>query len=335
MRDATAVAYLQLMRSATMKHDLQNNDPLQGKDGSVKPEESSSAEGAGNGFLSRIIRAALPSRKKSEETLREVLEGVIEGLNDDTLTTIAPHERAIIGNILNLRGLAVADVMIPRADITALEIGTPQQDVLTFISEKRFSRYPVYRDTLDDVAGIVHIKDILAAIAGGKPFALKDIVRDAMIVSPALPVMDLLLQMRHSGKHIVMVVDEYGGIDGLATIGDIVQSIVGEIGDERDPDSPPDMIEKPDGILVADARTPIENFEYRYGNIFSDAEDECDTLGGLVVALAGRVPGRGEVISHESGIVFEILEADPRRVRRLKIRNLPQRRPAPGDASAS
>lgn len=300
-----------------------------------EPDGSSSASAEKEGALVRIFHKIFPGRKKSsEETLRDVLEDVIGDLDEDTFPTIAPHERTILGNVLRLRGLSVADVMVPRADIVALEIDTPQQEVLTLIAGKRFSRYPVYRGTLDDVVGTIHIREILAAIAEGKSFSLKDIMRDALIVSPALPVMDLLLQMQHSGKHVVMVVDEYGGIDGLATISDIVQSIIGEIGDDRYPDAPPAMIEKPDGVLVADARTPIEDFEKKYGNVFSDDEDACDTLGGLVVALAGRVPARGEVVSHESGIVFEIAEADPRRVRKLKLRNLPQKPHAPEDLSA-
>ncbi len=300
-----------------------------------EPDGSSSASAEKEGMMARIFHRLLPGRKKrGEETLRDVLEGVIGDLDEDASPTIAPHERTILGNVLRLRGLSVADVMVPRADIVALEIDTPQQDVLTLIAGKRFSRYPVYRGTLDDVAGTIHIREILAAIAEGKPFSLKDIMRDALIVSPALPVMDLLLQMQHSGKHVVMVVDEYGGIDGLATISDIVQSIIGEIGDDRYPDAPPAMLEKPDGVLIADARTPIEDFEKKYGNVFSDAEDACDTLGGLVVALAGRVPARGEVVAHTSGIVFEIAEADPRRVRKLKLRNLPQKPHAPEDLSA-
>lgn len=312
------------MTNVNPAEDQEKNLPPLVAEGPQRAHAPSSGVEEEDGLFTRLLRAVSPGvKRKGEETLREVLEGVIETLDEDAPTTVAPHERAILGNVLRLRNLSVADVMIPRADIAAIEIETHQEDLLTFVAEKQFSRYPVYRETLDDIAGTVHIKDVLAAMAAGAPFSLRALVREPLIVSPALPIMDLLLQMRHSGKHIVLVVDEYGGIDGLATIEDIVQAIIGEVGDERDPDAPPDIIVKPDGSLIVDARLPIEDFERRYGNIFSNEEDACDTLGGLVFALAGHVPGRGEVVAHGSGAVFEVLEADPRRVRRLRIRNLP------------
>jgi hemolysin (HlyC) family protein len=195
------------------------------------------------------------------------------------------------------------------------------------MSTKGHSRLPVYRETLDDVVGMVHIKDVLTCLVGEQPFELTSILREVLFVAPSMRALDLLLQMRLSRIHMALVVDEFGGIDGLTTIEDVVEEIVGEIEDEHDVDQGPKMLARPDGSLVADARTTIDEFEQRVGSVLSEEEREqdIDTLGGLVFALTGHVPTRGESITHPSGIVFEVVEADPRRVRRLRVRNLPQR----------
>ncbi|MEM6781273.1 MAG: transporter associated domain-containing protein, partial [Pseudomonadota bacterium] len=143
---------------------------------------------------------------------------------------------------------------------------------------------------------------------------------------PSMPVLDLMLQMRQSKKHMAMVIDEYGGIDGLVTIGDVLEAIVGEIDDEFDLDEHPEMIERNDGSVLADARVDIDEFEERYGELLTEEErNDIDTLGGLVFSVAGRIPARGEVLKHDSGIVFEILDADPRRINRLRIKNIPEK----------
>lgn len=265
--------------------------------------------------------------KNGSENLREALEEYIEELNDDEENPhVARHEQSLISNILKLRDLTVVDVMIPRADIIALDLNTSQNDLMALLAEKQFSRIPVYKDTLDHVVGTVHIKDVLSHLATKQEIKLKDMLRDVPIVSPSLPVLDLMLQMRQIKKHMAMVVDEYGGIDGLVTIGDVLESIVGEIDDEFDQDDDPEMIEKPDGTLVADGRVDIEDLEERFGEILTeDQRNDVDTIGGLVTSIAGRVPARGEVLKHdESGLVFEILDADPRRVGRLRIKNISQ-----------
>lgn len=265
--------------------------------------------------------------KNDSDALREALEEYIEELEDDTDSpSIAAHERALISNVLKLRGLTVTDVMIPRADIAAIEIGASKKELMVLLAEKQFSRIPVYRETMDDVLGTVHIKDILAVVAANKKIDLQSMIRPVPVISPSLPTLDLLLKMQRDKKHMLLVVDEHGGIDGLVTIGDVIESIVGEFDDEFDQDSPPQMIEESDGSVIVDARLDVDDFEEKYGDILSDEErDEIDTLGGLVFYTASRIPSRGEVIKHPSGMVFEILDADQRRINSLRIRNIPHK----------
>ncbi|TAL02824.1 MAG: HlyC/CorC family transporter [Rhodospirillaceae bacterium] len=275
------------------------------------------------------------------ETVRDVIEELIEERIEDGPggdgNLIDSHERLLLANVLRLRDVSAADIMVPRADIIAVEAETPLIDVLRVLVKEGHSRVPVYRETLDDVIGMVHIKDLAILIAdqagdaGGKGadaagtvLKLTDVIRKVLFVSPAARVLDLLLDMRLKRTHMATVVDEYGGIDGLITIEDVVEQIVGEIEDEHDTDDEPRLIGRDDGSFVADARVKLEEFETRFGQLFSnDEREQNDTLGGLVISLAGRVPGRSELIKHPSGIEFEILDSDPRRVRRLRIRNIP------------
>lgn len=265
---------------------------------------------------------------RDDTSLRSSIEELIEELGEEE-GSVGAGERALLTNILKLRGRTVADVMVPRADIVALDIDTPLPELVQRIAEEGHSRLPVYRETLDDVVGMIHIKDVLAIVANRRPpgatgTALKDIVREVMIVAPSMPVLDLLVQMRQNRRHLALVVDEFGGIDGLVTIEDLVEEIVGEIEDEHDEDAAPRLIERPDGSLIADARLPIEDFEDRVGPVLTAEErEEVDTLGGLVVLLAGRVPARGEQLKHPSGLEFEVIDADSRRVKRLRVRNVP------------
>jgi magnesium and cobalt transporter len=191
--------------------------------------------------------------------------------------------------------------------------------------EQGHSRVPVYRETLDDVIGFIHVKDVLGPVAERRETKLPPMLRKVLFVAPSVPILDLLVQMRQARTHIAMVVDEFGGIDGLVTIEDLIEEIVGEIEDEHDEAEGPSMVERTDGSLIADARTPIEILEEHQGTRLRPTGDqeEVDTLGGLVSSLAGRVPKRGEVIAHPSGIEFEVLDADPRRIKRLRVRSLP------------
>jgi CBS domain containing-hemolysin-like protein len=268
-------------------------------------------------------------RGRNGETLRETIEELIEESETEGDSPITEDESVLLRNILKLRNLTAYDVMVPRADIAAVSVDIEVRELVQVMSAKGHSRLPVYRETLDDVVGMVHIKDVLTCLVDEQPFDLKSILREVLFVAPSMRALDLLLQMRLSRIHMALVVDEFGGIDGLMTIEDVVEEIVGEIEDEHDVDQGPKMLARPDGSLLADARTTIDEFEERVGPVLSEEEREqdIDTLGGLVFALTGHVPTRGESITHSSGVVFEVVEADPRRVRRLRVRNLPPRPP--------
>jgi CBS domain containing-hemolysin-like protein len=231
-------------------------------------------------------------------------------------------------NIMQLHDRFVADVMTPRADIVAVELGTSLQELLKIIVANPYSRLPVYRGELDDILGFIHIKDILDSLVTETQFDLGRLIRETRIVVPSMPVLDLILEMRQTRVHMAMVIDEYGGIDGLVTIEDLLEQIVGDIEDERD-HAAPQMIELSPGMWISDARLSLEDFEKTVGDILQEEETEgADTLGGLVVYLADRVPKRGETITHDSDFAFDILEADNRRVKRLRVRKIEKNKAA-------
>ena len=281
-----------------------------------------------SGMLDRI-RAKL--RGRTEPSVREsIAELVEEAAQNATNGTHAPEldrqERTLIANVLRLRGKQADDVMVPRADIVAMRADVSLDEALTQLRAEGHSRLPVFREQLDDIIGMVHIKDVFAYIGRPDAFQLDKILRRPLLVAPQVPVLDLLLQMRQARMHLALVVDEYGGIDGLVTIEDLVEEIVGDISDEHDEVEGPRVIERADGAIDIDARLPVADFEARMGPILTDDERnaDIDTVGGLVMTLAGRVPARGEIIGHPSGVEFRVLEADARRIRRLRVR-----RPAP------
>jgi len=260
--------------------------------------------------------------ERGEQDLRASLEELIEEHEEEPIDA---QERAILANILKLHELTAADVMVPRVDIIALEAETPIDAVAKSFIEQGHSRMPVYRETLDDVIGMVHIKDVLPYAVDGKPVTLPKIVRKVLFVAPSMPILDLLLQMRLTRIHLALVVDEFGGVDGLVTIEDVIEEIVGEIEDEHDLADLPQWIERPDGSVIVEARMSMAAVEERTGLrlLPPDMEEGVNTLGGLVTSLAGRVPARGEVIKHPLGFEIEVLEADPRRIKRLRLRGLP------------
>jgi magnesium and cobalt transporter len=266
-------------------------------------------------------------RRAPEHSVRDsIAELVQEAADAPTEDGIVPEldrqERALIANVLHLRGTTADDVMVPRADIIAMAIDVTLDQAMDQIRREGHSRLPVYREQLDDIAGMVHIKDVLGYVGRPEAFSLEALLRRPLMVAPQVPVLDLLLQMRQQRVHLALVVDEYGGIDGLVTIEDLVETIVGPIADEHDEVQGPMVTERPDGSLDLDARLSIEEFEARLGPVLTQDEREADidTIGGLVFTLAGRVPARGEVISHPSGLEFRVLDADPRHIRRLRAR---------------
>src|SRR5437588_12592528 len=255
----------------------------------------------------------------------ETIDALVATAADELGTPITPQERVLIGNVLKGHGRNAADIMVPRVDIVALDVDQPFAEVVKCMAEQGDSRVPVYRETLDDVIGFIHVKDVLAPVADRRPAKLTRLLRKVLFVAPSVPILDLLVQMRQARTHIAMVVDEFGGIDGLVTIEDLIEEIVGEIEDEHDVAGGPSLVERSDGSLIADARTPIEVLEEHEGaRLRPDGDqEEVDTLGGLVSSLAGRVPKRGEVIAHPLGIEFEVLDADPRRIKRLRVSRPP------------
>lgn len=288
------------------------------------------AGGGSAGRLATMLGRLVRRRRGSDELLRDAIEELIEEEPDEVSPgeTVRRDERHLILNVLNLRERTAVDVMVPRADIVAAAIETPVDALVRLMIEQGHSRVPVFRETLDDAIGFVHIRDVLACAAGERPFDLHDLSRPILFVAPSMPALDLLLDMQLKRQHIALVIDEFGGVDGLVTLEDVVEEIVGDIADEYDVEEGPKLIRRPDGTLIADARATIDEFEAMFGPVLTDEEreDDIDTLGGFVFSLIGRVPARGELVTHEStGIAFEVIDADPRRIKRIRVHNLPVR----------
>ncbi len=240
--------------------------------------------------------------------------------------------------------LRVDDVMVPRANIVAIESGATLSELSAAFKEAGHSRLPVFKDSLDDPTGMVHIKDVLPYLMldakgrSGKTYPNKKVIqyirRPVLYVPPSMLAQDLLRRMQAHRSHMAIVVDEYGGTDGLVTIEDLIEPIVGDIEDEHDELVPEVQIVTDQGgrsVWEADARITIDDFEKALGRDFAtdDEEDDVDTLGGLVFTMAGRVPERGEIIRHLSGLEFEVLDADARRVKRLRISDSKSSAPQP------
>lgn len=257
--------------------------------------------------------------KPDADVLREVVEELIEEPLSESGLSAA--ERMLLGNIIILRERKVADCMVPRGDITAADVNSNMKELADLMAAHAHSRIPIYRGTLDDVIGMVHMKDIMPCLVYEQARTIPDLLRPVLYVAPSMPASKLLLQMRQTRQHMALVVDEFGGIDGLVTIEDLMEEIVGEIEDEHDAPSGPPIITRADGTLLADARLPIDEFEAQTGLRLPtlDGED-MDTLGGYVTSLAGRVPHIGESFKHSNGLNFEILEMDQTRIKRLRIR---------------
>lgn len=263
--------------------------------------------------------------KQPEVSLRESLEEAIDGHGEDaSARALGDVEREMLFNVLEYGELRVDDVMVPRADIIAVPNNVSYQDLVRVFAEAAHSRIPVFRENLDRVLGMAHVKDALKVVADGgdtEDFTISKIRRPVLFVPPSMKVMDLLAKMRHGRMHMAIVVDEYGGTDGLVTVEDIVEEIVGEIEDEHDEVEEPDLVPLSTGGYDADARLDIEEMEKVLGvDMLPEEQDEdVDTLGGLVFTLAGRVPEIGEEIQHESGYKFEVVDADPRRICKVRI----------------
>jgi len=259
---------------------------------------------------------------------RESLEEVIEESDRET-ADLSAQERTLFANLLKVGERRLDDVMVPRADIIAAEESMPLVDLVALFREAQHSRLPVYRETLDDPQGFVHIKDVLALMETSddgsfrwRAASIGEIKRPVLFVPPSMAVLDLLVKMQAAHIQLALVIDEYGGTDGLVSIEDLIEEIVGDIADEHDEDTAPIRRDEA-GAFVADARAYLEDFKAETGldlGVDDEIAEDVDTLGGLVTSLAGRVPQRGEIIAHPGGSEIEVLEADPRRVKRLRIR---------------
>ena len=268
-------------------------------------------------WIGRIVPALAPPSSPRAE-----LEILLADTAADRASFDA-HEGTLLRNILGLRDLNASDVMIPRADIVSVGMTESFSDIITQMTAANHSRLPVRRETLDDIAGIIHIKDVFAHLHAGKAPDIDTLLRPALFVAPSIRLLDLLHEMRLRRRHLALVVDEFGGVDGLITIEDLVEEIVGEIEDEHDDAVQPQITVNDDGTILAEARLEVEALEILTGKLLEDDDrDEIDTVGGLVCAVAGRVPGRGEVVRHPSGLQFEVLEGDPRRLSLLKVRGV-------------
>lgn len=271
------------------------------------------------------------------------LLGLLLGLGGARKTTPAPQPSAssvsaeeeaeavdIVDQAEAFQTLRVADVMTPRADVVAVEVGTPLGELLALFVDAEHSRMPVFRETLDDPLGVVHIKDLLrhvAPAATGDPPAwdqpvLSQLLREALYIPASMRANDLLVKMRAQRVHMALVIDEFGGTDGLVTMEDLIEAVVGDIEDEHDVASAPTVTELGPDLWEADGRTPVEELETLVGQDLTpeDNDEEIDTVSGLVATVAGRVPASGEVVPHPDGFEFEVLEADPRRIIRVRVR---------------
>jgi hemolysin (HlyC) family protein len=272
--------------------------------------------------LMQLLRGENASSAAMRESLEEVIE---ESARKEPALSL--QERVMLSNLLSFGELKVSDVMLPRAQIVAADEDTPLAELMSLFREAKHSRLPVYRENLDDPTGLVHVKDVLTLLEpnGANDYRLTSakiarIRRPILFAPPSMRALDLLLKMQASHTHLALVIDEYGGTDGLVSIEDIIEEIVGDIADEHDEEAP--ALKRDEDGFVADARVELEDFKSETGVDLatSEADEGVDSLGGLVASLVGRVPQRGEIIAHPSGYEFEVLEADPRRIKRLRIR---------------
>jgi CBS domain containing-hemolysin-like protein len=279
-------------------------------------------------ILKRLYHA-LTGQDSSSAAIRESLEEVIEESERES-TAISAQERVMLANLLRFGEVRLSDVMVPRAEIIGVDESLSLAELVEVFREAQHSRLPVYRGTLDDPTGLVHLKDVLARLNAEDdcyrltPSSIAQLRRPILFAPPSMRALDLLLKMQATHTHLALVIDEYGGTDGLVSIEDIIEEIVGDIADEHDE---ADAIVKPDGDgVIADARMDLDDFKAQTGHDLevADSEQDIDSLGGLVTSLLGRVPQRGEIVAHPNGYEFLVLEADPRRVRRLRVKLPPK-----------
>lgn len=271
------------------------------------PIDADTAVAKSDGFFSRIIGALSPSDVEAE-VIRE-----------------APAVRPIHG-MINLRRLQLDDIAIPKIEITAVPVEISKDDLVEVFRDSGLTRLPVFEGTLDTPIGLIHLKDLALrhGFNGDSAFDLRGMLRPLIYAPPSMPTGVLLQRMQAERIHMALVIDEYGGVDGLVTIEDLIEQVIGEIEDEHDVEEDQLWTKEKDGCYLALAKTPLEDFEHVIGQSLTQHsdidEEDIDTLGGLVFMLSGSVPARGEVVRHPTGVEFEVVDADPRRIKRLRVR---------------
>ncbi|HEY0312336.1 MAG TPA: hemolysin family protein [Allosphingosinicella sp.] len=259
----------------------------------------------------------------NEATLRDQIEEAIESHEGEppAVGDLSPIERQMLRNLLHFGESNVADIAVPRADIIAVPSDISFAELVRAFAEAGHSRLPVYEESLDSVVGMVHVKDVFAVQVAGAPPPedIAQLLRKPLYVPESMGVLDLLARMRAERVHLAIVVDEFGGTDGLVTIEDVVEEIVGEIEDEHDEEAPGLLILVDEGIWDADARAELDDVAQTVDARLGAVEEDVDTLGGLATVLAGHVPQPGEVVEHPSGWRLEITDSDARRVTRLRL----------------
>ena len=271
--------------------------------------------------IKKFLKKIIPFKYDLDvrESIQDVIKNKSEYLSSDT--NLSNKEKNILENILSINKLKVSDVMIPRASIVSISHNCKLEEIVSVIEKETHSRIPVYRKDLDDVLGMVHIKDVIKFYSNKNlKYEIKNILRDVLFVPPSMPVLNLLLKMQATKLHMALVIDEHGGTDGLVTIEDLVEEIVGEIKDEHDFEEIEEIKKISKKTYDVSARLPVEDLEKKIGGYFTDEEKEdIDTVGGLVFNLLGKIPSRGEVINHKSGLEFTIRDADTRKIKRILV----------------
>jgi magnesium and cobalt transporter len=270
-----------------------------------------------DGVIKKLAKFLFYSSEQGN--LRESIQDAIEESSNDAGSNLTSKEKTILENILTINKLKAYDIMVPRADIICASHNASFDDLIKIINAESHSRIPIYRKDLDDVLGMIHIKDLIKLTSKEMQnnFDLKSLLKEVLFIPPSMPVLNILLKMQSTKLHMALVIDEHGGTDGLVTIEDLVEEIVGEIQDEHDNEEIAEFKKINDTTFIADAKMELSEFQKKTGIIFNSVT--IDTLGGYVFSMINRVPQKGEIIKSDPAYSFEVLDADPRKIKILKI----------------
>lgn len=266
-----------------------------------------------------------PEEEEAIETVEEIMDER-EERGDDVL--VDDDEMLLLKNVFKLRDKRASDIAIPRAEVVAISVNATEDELKKIVLKDKYTRMPVYEKTLDNIVGILHTKDLLSAVLEHKPINVAKIMNHHVVfVAPSMRGLDLLREMQAKGMQLAVVVDEFGGTLGLVTLEDLLEEIVGEIEDEHDMlDTPPELKQISPRIIESDARVELKDLESMIGHFMTDEDKEADidTVGGFVFHIAGRMPYKGEIIVHSSGLKFQVTDVDSRRIKKVKITHFEQ-----------